>query len=265
MSGESIAESRIPRANILGVGVSAVNMPQALDIIERWMADKARRSGRYVCCSNTHSIMACQTDPALRAIHNRAGLVTPDGMPLVWLSRRAGFAQVERVYGPDLLLALCERTAGSGARHFFYGGAPGVAEKLAENLRRRFPGLHVAGIIVPPFRPLSEAEDAHIVTEIEASGADVVWVGLGMPKQERWMADHAERLRAVLIGVGAAFDFHAGVKRQAPLWMQQRGLEWLFRLLTEPRRLWRRYFSTIPPFIVLALIQRLGFRQYTLD
>ena len=163
-------------------------------------------------------------------------------MPLVWLSRARGFGYVNRVYGPDLMLALCERSLSKGYRHFLYGGAPGVPEKLAENLKRRFPGLDVVGTYSPPFRPLTHEEDERVVRMINEAGPDIVWVGLSTPKQERWMAGHIGRLEApVLIGVGAAFDFHSGVKRQAPRWMQRSGLEWLFRLLTEPRRLWRRY------------------------
>lgn len=252
---------KIERVNILGVGVSAVNMAQALEIIASWIAV---RQQRYVCVSNVHSIMSCQRDPELRAIHNRAGMVTPDGMPLVWLSRQAGYRHVERVYGPDLLLALCEYGLARGYRHFFYGGAAGVAERLTERLQARFPSLQVAGTLTPPFRPLSAAEDAEITARLAQSGAHIIWVGLGMPKQERWMAAHTARLPQVLIGVGAAFDFHSGLKRQAPLWMQRRGLEWLFRLMSEPRRLWRRYLTTIPPFMILVAAQQLGLRRYTL-
>jgi N-acetylglucosaminyldiphosphoundecaprenol N-acetyl-beta-D-mannosaminyltransferase len=252
---------KIERVNILGVGVSAVNMAQTLEIIAGWIA---ARQQRYVCVSNVHSIMSCQRDPELRAIHNRAGMVTPDGMPLVWLSRQAGYRHVERVYGPDLLLALCKYGLAHGYRHFFYGGAAGVAERLAERLQACFPSLQVAGTFTPPFRSLSASEDAEITDHLARSGAHIIWVGLGMPKQERWMAAHTARLPQVLIGVGAAFDFHSGLKRQAPLWMQRRGLEWLFRLMSEPRRLWRRYLTTIPPFVILAAAQQLGLRRYTL-
>ncbi|MCE7946645.1 MAG: glycosyltransferase [Chloroflexi bacterium CFX4] len=256
-----VTPERPQRVNILGVGVSAVNMPQALAIIDGWLA---ARLPRYVCVSNVHSIMSCQADAELRAIHNAAGMVTPDGMPLVWLSRRSGYRHVARVYGPDLLLALCEHGLRHGYRHYFYGGAEGVAARLAAQLTARFDGLQVAGTYAPPFSALSPAEDAQITAQIAASGAHIVWVGLGMPKQERWMAAHTARLPQVLIGVGAAFDFHSGMKRQAPRWMQQRGLEWLFRLTSEPRRLWRRYLTTIPPFVVLAAAQQLGWRRYHL-
>jgi len=210
--------------------------------------------------------MESQRDEELRRIHNRAGLVTPDGMPLVWLSRLQSFHHVERVYGPDLMLALCERSVAKGYRHFFYGGAEGVPEQLASVLQKRFPGLQVAGTFSPPFRPLTADEDDRIVQMINAAAPDIVWVGLSTPKQERWMAGHRERLTApVLIGVGAAFDFLTGRKPQAPRWMQRAGLEWLFRLLTEPRRLWRRYLINNPLFVALVVLQALGVRRYGLE
>jgi N-acetylglucosaminyldiphosphoundecaprenol N-acetyl-beta-D-mannosaminyltransferase len=221
------------------VGISAIDMTQALATIEGWIA---RGERHYVCVTGVHGVMESRRDPELRRIHHDAGLVTPDGMPLVWLARRAGFHHVDRVYGPDLLLACCEISVRRGYRHFFYGGGPGVPELLAERLSRGFPGLCVVGTYSPPFRPLLPEEDEDVVQRLNASAADIVWVGLSTPKQERWMHEHRERLGApVLIGVGAAFDFHAGLKRQAPRWMQRSGLEWLFRLAHEPRRLWRRY------------------------
>jgi N-acetylglucosaminyldiphosphoundecaprenol N-acetyl-beta-D-mannosaminyltransferase len=181
----------------------------------------------------------------------------------VWLSRLRGFRDVERVYGPDLLLACCDHSRVIGYRHFFYGGGPGVPELLSERLRARFPGLSVAGGFSPPFRELTPDEDAECVHRINAAHPDIVWVGLGTPKQERWMAEHRATLdAAVLIGVGAAFDFHAGLKRQAPRWMQRSGLEWLFRLLAEPRRLWRRYLRNNPLFVWHVLLQSLHLREY---
>src|SRR3712207_6619190 len=178
-------------------------------------------------------------------------------MPMVWAGRRAGAAHMERVYGPDLMLALLERAAQRGWRSFFYGGAEGVPELLAQRLTERFADLQVAGTYSPPFRPLTPAEDVEIVEKINASGADIVWIGLSTPKQERWMAAHVGRLDApAMLGVGAAFDIHAGVLPQAPLWMQQRGLEWVYRLLREPRRLWRRYLGNNPRFVIAILRNR---------
>jgi N-acetylglucosaminyldiphosphoundecaprenol N-acetyl-beta-D-mannosaminyltransferase len=253
----------IPRVNILGVGVSAITMAMALRTIEEWIT---QRVPHYVCVTSVHGVMESQRDANLRQIHNRAGMVTPDGMPLVWLSRLMGFRRVERVYGPDLMLAVCERSTEWGHRHFFYGGGPGVAERLADRLQVRFPGLKLAGTYSPPFRPLTPEEDRAVVERINAALPDIVWVGLSTPKQERWMASHMGRLQApVLIGVGAAFDFHAGLKQQAPRWVQRSGLEWLFRLVMEPRRLWRRYLINNPGFLMLILLQALGKESYALE
>jgi N-acetylglucosaminyldiphosphoundecaprenol N-acetyl-beta-D-mannosaminyltransferase len=199
---------------------------------------------------------ASQRDPELLAIHNASGLTTPDGMPLVWASHRAGMAHVRRVYGPDLMLAVCALAAERGWSSYFYGATTGVPELLAERLKARFPGLKIAGTMSPPFRPLSPEEDAAVVERINAAAPDLLWVGLSTPKQERWMAAHLARLTVpVLVGVGAAFDMHAGRLRQAPSWMQASGLEWIYRLYREPRRLWRRYLSNNPRF-VLAILRR---------
>jgi N-acetylglucosaminyldiphosphoundecaprenol N-acetyl-beta-D-mannosaminyltransferase len=241
----------IPKVDVLGVQVSAIDMERALDVIDRWIVEGERE---YVCVTGVHGVMESRRDDTLRQIHNRAGLVTPDGMPLVWWSRSRGERQTRRVYGPDLMLACCERSLTTGYRHFFYGGGDGVADLLARRLSRRFPGLTVAGTYTPPFRALSAAEDEDVVKRINDAQPDIVWVGLSTPKQEYWMAEHVGRIEAsALIGVGAAFDFHAGLKPQAPRWMQSNGLEWLFRLGTEPRRLWKRYLVNNPAFVWLAL------------
>lgn len=251
------------RVNILGVGVSAINMSDAVRLIRTWTE---QQTPHYVCVTGVHGVMESQRDDDLRRIHNRAGLVTPDGMPLVWLSRLNGQARVKRVYGPDLMLAVCEESIQFGWRHFFYGGAEGVADRLVCSLKQKFPDLTVAGTWTPPFRPLTTDEDAEVTRLINDSRPDIVWVGISTPKQERWMADHLLRLSApVLIGVGAAFDFHAGLKRQAPRWMQRAGLEWLFRLGSEPRRLWKRYLFNNPLFLFLILLQALGLRRKSLD
>jgi N-acetylglucosaminyldiphosphoundecaprenol N-acetyl-beta-D-mannosaminyltransferase len=251
------------RVNILGVGVSAVDLPLALDTIEDWIA---RRQPNYVCVRDVHGVVESQRDETLRRIHNHAGMVTPDGMPLVWISKLKGNQHVDRVYGPDLMLALCERSLEKGYRHFFYGGAAGVPERLAQRLKQRFPELQIAGVHSPPFRPLTQAEDEAITRKINDSQADIVWVGLSTPKQEKWMAAHVDRLEScVLLGVGAAFDFHAGIKRQAPRWIQRSGFEWLYRLVTEPRRLGRRYLINNPLFIFLFTLQLLGLRKYSIE
>ena len=186
-------------------------------------------------------------------------------MPLVWLSRLHGLHEAGRVYGPDLMLKLCERSPMTGHRHFFYGGAPGVADLLSEKLKARFPGLHVAGTHSPPMRPADTQEDVDVLEIINASSADVVWVGLGTPKQDFWVSRHRPLLTvSALIAVGAAFDFHAGLLKQAPRWMQRSGLEWLFRLFQEPRRLAFRYLMYNPLFIVRVVLQFFGLRRYDL-
>ena len=250
------------RVNVLGVGVSAIDLGQAVAAIEGWIA---KGEQHYVCVTGVHGVMESQRDEGLRQIHNAAGLVTPDGMPLVWLSRLRGAAHVGRVYGPDLMLACCACSLATGHRHFFYGGAPWVPEELAAKLRLRFPGLAVAGGYSPPFGPLTSAQDEEIVHRINDAAPDIVWVGLSTPKQERWMHEHVTRVTAAaLIGVGAAFDFVSGRKRQAPRWMQQSGLEWAFRLGSEPRRLWRRYLFNNPLFLWKVMLQVVGARRYDL-
>ena len=253
--------SSLPRVNILGVGISAITMPQALEQIAAWIETGARQ---YVCACTVHTVMECQRDERMRQAVNRAGLAVPDGMPLVWLGRRQSKLAVSRVYGPDLMLALGQLSVERGYSHFFYGGAAGVAELLAHNLQARFPGLVVAGTCSPPFRPLTSEEEAHFVRQINQAQPDIVWVGLGTPKQDLWMAAHRAELTApLLIGVGAAFDFHTGRLPQAPPWMQQAGLEWLFRLWQEPRRLWYRYLVYNPLFLFLILLQAAGLKRYS--
>ena len=254
----------LPRVNILGVGISAITMTQAVDQISAWIEIRARQ---YVCVCTVHTVIECQkSEKMLRAV-NSAGLATPDGMPLVWIgnSLTGQKTPVERVYGPDLMLALCQLSAEIGYSHFFYGGAAGVPEQLADKLKKRFPGLKVAGTYAPPYRSAGVREDAPVIDQINQAAPDIIWVGLGTPKQDLWMALHRDALTApVLIGVGAAFDFHTGGIPQAPKWMQRAGLEWLFRLWQEPKRLWYRYLVYNPLFILLILAQALGLRQYSL-
>ena len=249
--------------NVLGVGVSAIDITSALVSMERWIRV---RGAHYVCVTGVHGVMESQRDPELRRIHNDADMVTPDGMPLVWIGKACGARQMQRVYGPDLLLASCAVSTSDGPRHYFFGSTPEVVASLTQRLRERFPALNVCGSVSPPFRPLTPAEDALLVDNINAARPDIVWVGLGTPKQERWMAAHLGRIDApVMIGVGAAFDFVSGHKRQAPRWMQRSGLEWLFRLAAEPQRLARRYLVNNPAFVWLVALQSLGIRQFRLD
>jgi len=241
---------RTNRGDVLGVNVSAITVADAVATIERWISEGRRE---YVCITGVHGIMECRRDPKLREIHNEAGMVTPDGVPLVYFLRLIGKRRTQRVYGPDLMREMTAVSGRRGYRQFYYGGDVGVAEKLGKVLVASTPGLQVAGTLCPPFRQMSPAEDRAVVDAINAARPHIVWVGLSTPKQERWMAEHLGRIEApVMIGVGAAFDFLAGTKRQAPKWMQRHALEWLFRLYSEPRRLWRRYAYIVPGFTILA-------------
>ena len=244
-----------PTVSVLGVPLALTDYERTMDWMDATI--QQRRKG-YICVAATHTVVATQDDPELRAAVTGASLVVPDGQPVVWAMNALGGQLTNRVYGPDLMAKFCERSALTGARMFLYGGRnQGALVQLALNLRRRFPGLQVVGGYSPPFRTLSEEEIDAVVAEINHARADVVWVGIGVPKQEKWMAALRDRLDApVLVGVGAAFDFHAGLVPQAPAWMQSAGLEWLFRLSKEPRRLWKRYLTYNPRFV-------LGFaRQY---
>ena len=253
-----MSASPVARYNVLGVGISALTLAQARDLV---LGVRGQPRRGYICLGTAHGLTAARRDPALRQIYNEAWLTTPDGMPLVWLGPRG----VERVYGPDLLLAVCAAGRATGLRHYFYGGAPGVADELARRLRARFPGLEVVGTFTPPFRELDTTERTALQADVVRTRPDVIWVGLGSPKQEKFMAQHWRDLDAgVLIGIGAAFDFHSGRVRQAPRWIQRSGFEWFFRLCTEPRRLGPRYLTTTPLFALRVLAQKSGVRKYPL-
>jgi len=254
---------RIPRCNVLGVGVSATNPAAAADF-----AVALARSGSkgYIGVTGVHGVMEAQRDEALRGILNRASLNVPDGMPTVWVGRSQGFGEMRRVYGPDLMTCLCERSVREGQTHFLYGGQPGVAEQLKANLERRFPGIRVVGTFTPPFRPLTTEEHAELARRVSEAQPDFFWVGLSTPKQERFMAECLPRLDVkVMLGVGAAFDVWTGNIRDAPRWVKKAGLQWAHRLIQEPKRLWRRYAYIVPAFLVLILFQALGLRKYRLD
>jgi N-acetylglucosaminyldiphosphoundecaprenol N-acetyl-beta-D-mannosaminyltransferase len=210
-------------------------------------------------------VSVAQQDPAFRAILNHSFLTTPDGMPTVWMGRWQGFREMQRVYGPDLMLRVCEFTQPRSFTHFLYGGAPGVAEELKRRLEQRFPGLKVVGTYTPPFRPLTSEEEQGLARLVSGLKPDIFWVGLSTPKQEQFMAQYWQRLEATLFfGVGAAFDFLAGRIRQAPRWMQRSGLEWLFRLGCDPGRLWKRYLRNNPLFLLRALCQLTRIKKYPL-
>lgn len=257
------APNILPRVNILGVGITPLNLMQAVEILEKWRAEERRE---YVCCVSVHGLVEAQRDPEVRSALNRSGLSTEDGMPLVWWCQRSGYPTAVQVCGTDLLLALCERSPQRGYRHYFYGGSPRVIETLVARVVQRFPGLIVAGYRSPPFRPLTQEEESADIRAINETRPDFVWVGLGMPKQEKWMAQHVGKIQAAaLLGVGAAFDFVAETKPRAPKWMRRVGFEWLFRLITEPRRLVRRYLVYNSIFVVRALQQIAGWKSYARD
>jgi N-acetylglucosaminyldiphosphoundecaprenol N-acetyl-beta-D-mannosaminyltransferase len=226
---------------VLGSAIDALSWDQALGRIVRWATEC---QSRYVCACNVHSLVTASLDPAFRDTINSADMAVPDGMPIVWSLNKLGFPQQRRISGPDLMSRLCEDAAACGVKVFLYGSSPRTLAKLRANLIRRNPALQIVGTHSPPYRSQSEEEDRQIVEVINASGAAIVFIGLGCPKQERWMALHRGRINAVMIGVGAAFDYHAGTLKRAPMWMQNGGLEWLYRFACEPRRLWRRYLKT---------------------
>jgi len=245
----------LPNFEVLGVRVHAVQMADAIAQLRGWIRN--RETGRYVAVTGMHGVAESRQDRYFRKILNTADLVVPDGMPLVWLGRWHRYSLRQRVTGSELMATFCRET-GPLCRHFFYGGAPGVADDLARALHERH-GIVVAGTYVPPFRPLTPEEEREVAARVDEAAADVLWVGLSTPKQERWMYEHREKLKVpVMIGVGAAFAMNSGKLRRAPTWMQEHGLEWLFRLVAEPQRLWRRYLVTIPKtawFVCLELIR----------
>lgn len=255
--------SSVPRFNVLGTGVSALSLTEARDLV---LTARDRRHLGYICCATAYNVNLARADLTLRRAYNQSLLTTADGMPLVWLGRWHGHHTITRIYGPDLMEAVCDAGRPSGLRHFFYGGDVGVAEQLRERLLSRFPGLQVVRTFTPPFRDLGTDELTALRREVAAARPDVIWVGLSSPKQEKFMAAHATTLdTGLLIGVGAAFDFLSGRVPQAPRWMQRSGLEWLHRLATEPRRLWRRYLVHNPLFVLRVGAQMLGLKRYPLD
>jgi N-acetylglucosaminyldiphosphoundecaprenol N-acetyl-beta-D-mannosaminyltransferase len=245
--------------HVLGVRVNGVQIPDVIAILERWI--EQRKPSRYVAVTGMHGITEARHDSTFRAALNAADLVVADGMPLVWLGRYHGLPLRRRVYGPELM-ATFMRLTGDRYRHFFYGGAPGIANRLAADAHRRYR-IQVAGTYCPPFRPLTQQEDSEVIDLIARARADIVWVGLSTPKQERWMYQHRATLQVpVVLGVGAAFDINCGSLRQAPSWMRENGMEWLFRLSVEPRRLWHRYLVNGSEFVWNVVLELLGIRAF---
>jgi len=299
---------QINRTNVLGVGVSSLNMKEA---VETLLDTRANGQAGYVCVTGVHGVIESQRDPELKRIHNRSFLTVPDGMPIVWVGKEQGFKNMDRVYGPDLMLAVCEKTAAFNQKseelnsdfrfpisakkcftHFLYGATEEVLEKLKANLEERFPGIQIVGTYAPPFRPLNEEEEEELRQIVADCRPDFFWVGLSTPKQEKFMASHSPAVTGagsreqgagerkadfrspisdlckfpldagIMLGVGAAFDFHAGNLKDAPSWVKNSGLQWFYRLCQEPRRLWRRYADIVPRFLFLSVLQMLGIKKY---
>ena len=252
----------VPNSFVLGMKVSWTSYQHASDLVLTWARQKA---SKYVCVATVNNVMESYDSQAFQMVMNQADLVTPDGMPVVWAMRALGRKDATRVYGPDLTPVVLEKAAAQNVPVGFYGGAPDVLKRLVERAQAEYPGLQVAYSFSPPFRLLSAAEDQNIIDAINASGARILFIGLNTPKQDLWMSAHRDKVCAVMLGVGAAFDFLAGSKRQAPRWMMPLGLEWLFRLVTEPRRLWKRYLKHNPRFLVFLMLQLLGLKRYNLQ
>lgn len=253
-----IEVSSIMKNKILGSRVDPISYAQAVQQVITWAQ---YHESRYVCVANVHMLMEAYDSPEFQNMVNGADLVTPDGMPLVWMLHRLGYPEQGRVYGPELTIKLIEAVATQEIAIGLYGGTVETLEQLTALFKKEYPNLKIAYSYSPPFHAMTVEEDEAIIRTVNASGIRILFIGLGCPKQERWMAAHKGHIQAVMLGVGAAFDIHAGLKSQAPPWMQRAALEWLFRLVSEPRRLWRRYLYHNPRFLVLALIQLLGFRK----
>lgn len=247
------------RADVLDVQVSAVDMRGAVELL-----DECIQNGKqgYVCVTGVHGVMEAQEDPKFRDILNRAAINTPDGMPLSWVGWAQGFKNMDRVYGPDFMLEVCKLSIERGYRHFLFGGQEGVAQLLGERLQEAFPGLAIAGTCTPPFRPMNEQEERELFALVDETRPDIFWVGLSTPKQERFMSAYLERLGVpMMVGVGAAFDMHTGRLTDAPAWVKRLGMQWLYRLIQEPRRLWKRYLVNNPKFLFGITRQMLGVRR----
>lgn len=256
-------QNELRRINVLGVGVSVLNINEAVELI--FGAIRTKKKG-YICVTGVHGVSEAQTDAEFRRILNRAFLCTPDGMPLVWIGRLQGHKQMDRVYGPDLMNEVFEKGQEQGLTHFFYGGQAGVAERLREALLLKYPKARIVGLYTPPFRELTSDEEQELISKVRTTKPDIVWVGLSTPKQEKFMAKYINRLDTTLmIGVGAAFDFLSGRVKQAPRWVQRAGLEWFYRMCMEPKRLMPRYLKNNPMFVLRIICQFSGVKKYKID
>ena len=247
-----VDKSMIPTCRIMGVNLAAIDMPWLIKFTKKYIKEL---SGDYMCVSNVHTTVMSYGDPTYCAVQNGGIMAIPDGGPLSSVGRKRGFSEMKRTTGPDYMKEMLKISAKEGYRHYFYGSTEDTLEKLEETIRKDYPGVQVAGLYSPPFRPLSKEEDEKIIQMINESHADFVWVGLGAPKQERWMAAHQGKIHGFMVGVGAAFDYEVGNIDRAPMWMQKANSEWLYRLIQEPRRLFRRYFYSNTKFIINAMIR----------
>ncbi|MGU8897260.1 WecB/TagA/CpsF family glycosyltransferase [Clostridium perfringens] len=238
--------------NILGVNIAVINMNETILYIEK---NLEQLKGNYICVSNVHTTVMSYENEFYRNIQNSAAIALPDGSPLSVVSKIRGFKEAERVTGPDLMEELFRVSNEKGYKHYFYGSTKETLEKLKENLIRKFPNLKISGMYSPPFRKLTSEEDEKIIDEINQSNVDFLWIGLGAPKQEIWMYEHKDKIKALMIGVGAAFDYHSGNIKRASIWMQRYSLEWLYRLFQDPKRLFKRYLRTNFKFIALIILE----------
>ncbi|MBW4665809.1 MAG: WecB/TagA/CpsF family glycosyltransferase [Chroococcus sp. CMT-3BRIN-NPC107] len=250
-----------PVVNLLGSSVTALPFDTQIKTILSWASN---HESRFVCIANVHMLMEAYWNSQFSQVLNNADMVAPDGMPLVWMMKLMGFRQQNRVAGTDVLLALCRLASNQNISIFFLGSEESILNKMRVKLKQEFPNLEIANMVSLPFRPLTPTEDKAIVQKINESGAALVLVSLGCPKQEYWMYEHQGKLQAVTIGLGGAFPVLAGIHKKAPVWLQNLGLEWLFRLIQEPRRLWKRYARTMPPFVWLSLRQLITFKYQSI-
>lgn len=258
-----MSDALIPCVNVLGVGVHAVNISRAVSLIESALISDDKN---YICVTGVHGIMEAQKDAGLKAILNGSFLNVPDGRPTVWVGWIQRFAEMDQVGGPELMLEVCRISPERGYSHFLFGGEPGVAETLRANLRRECPGIKIVGTYTPPFRPLNPREEADLVRTVAETAPDIFWVGISTPKQEKFLFQYLPKLDTrLMIGVGAAFDFHTGRAKLAPRWMKKAGLAWFHRLCQDPRRLWKRYVFNIPRFLWAVTLQLLGWRNCTIE
>jgi N-acetylglucosaminyldiphosphoundecaprenol N-acetyl-beta-D-mannosaminyltransferase len=252
--------ANVPRANVLGVAVSAIDLESAVSLASRWV--DAGDPG-YICLTGVHGVMEAKADAAFRHILNSATINAPDGMPMTWVGRLQGFRQMDRVFGPDFMATMCRLSVQRGYRHFLYGGQPGVAELLRENLHAKFPGIQICGTHTPPFTSLTPEQEREIIDRVRESKPHIVWVGLGTPKQERFMAQYVDRFQVpLLVGVGAAFDYHTGRIRDCSRWVKRAGLQWAHRAMQDPARLGKRYLRNNPAFLWHIAIQLSRMRSY---